>query len=130
MKIKLYAAPEARGKGDGSSFENAIGGLDAVIAASRTIEENVTVNLSPGVYQLENTLLLDERDSGTTFIGDNAVISGAAPLAAWKYAGDGIVYSEVSPSSRPTQFYVNGERREAAAPAFVVQNSVHIQPRF
>jgi len=112
VKVQIYAAPEACGTGDGSSPENAIGGLTAAVAESRKIDGDVTINLLPGTYALEKTLALDERDSGTTFFGDGAVITSGSALTEWQDAGDGVVYAEISALARPTQFLVNGENRD------------------
>ena len=114
MKIQLYAAPEALGTGDGSSAENAIGGLEEAVKASREIDGDVTVNLAEGEYYLRKTLKLTEEDSGTTFLGEGAVITSSLSITGWTDAGDGIVCADLSDSelTRFTQFYVNGTRRE------------------
>ncbi|MCR5263590.1 MAG: right-handed parallel beta-helix repeat-containing protein [Clostridiales bacterium] len=108
----LYVSPRGLGSGDGSTPENAVGGLPQAVSASRRIEGSVTLHLLPGKYALKETLLLDERDSGTKFTGHDAVITGCEAITDWRDAGSGIVYADLPPDVRFTQFYIGGERRE------------------
>ncbi|MBR4205583.1 MAG: right-handed parallel beta-helix repeat-containing protein [Clostridia bacterium] len=109
---QLFISPQKRGSGDGSTPENAICGLPNSVFAARGIDEAVELHLLPGEYALEETLVLDERDSGTSFVGHDAVVTGGKPLTDWHDAGEGIVWTKVPAEARFTQFFVNGERRE------------------
>ncbi len=111
MKL-LYVSPGRRGSGNGAAPESAIGGLPAAVAAARAAGEPVRLHLLPGEYVLEETLRLDERDSGTAFVGHGSVVSGGKAITEWHDAGDGVVYATLPPDARFTQFHVNGERRE------------------
>ena len=114
MKKQIFVSPKEYGRGEGSSPENAVGGLEKAVALSRENTEDVTLVLLPGEYLLTEPLRLDERDSGTEFRGENAVVTGVRHLADWQDAGDGIVCTEVPADARFTQFFVRGERRERA----------------
>ncbi|MBQ4290168.1 MAG: hypothetical protein II719_03125, partial [Clostridia bacterium] len=114
MKKQIYVSPKECGRGDGSSPDNAVGSFDRAVALSREITGDVTIVLLRGEYLLTETLRLGERDCGTTFRGENAVVTGGMPLADWREAGDEIVCTEVPADARFTQFFVRGERRERA----------------
>ena len=114
MKRKIYAAPGKLGRGDGTSPENAAGGLGRALELSREIKEDTLIVLLPGEYRLTSALRLDERDGGTEFTGEGAVVTGAAPVTGWREADDGIVCADVPADARFTQFFVGGERRERA----------------
>ncbi|HEX7260819.1 MAG TPA: right-handed parallel beta-helix repeat-containing protein, partial [Luteolibacter sp.] len=81
-----------------------------------------TVNLRGGRYELKSTLLLDDRDSGTTYRAyknEKPVISGGRRVTGWKQV-PGKPYWEASvPVSAGFtdwfwQLYVNGVRAERA----------------
>ena len=108
----IFVAPAACGLADGSSAENAIGGLVRGIEAARQAEKPVYVHLSAGEYILSETLRLDERDGDTTFLGDGAVITGGCCLCDWQDEGSGIVSTAVPADAHFTQLFVDGARRE------------------
>ena len=108
----IYAAPDTCGNGDGSSAEHAIGGLVAAVEAARRAQKPVAVHLAEGEYTLTETLVLDERDSYTAFIGEGAVITSGRRLTDWRDEGSDIVSAAVPADERFTQLFIDGERRE------------------
>ena len=112
MKTLIYASPVSCGRGDGSSTENAVGGIARALQLARSADGTKEIHLLPGEYVLEKTLTLDERDSKMTWIGNGAVISSRISIHDWHDAGEDIVYADLPSDAHFTQFYVNGERRE------------------
>ncbi len=92
---------------------------DAVRDDDRRLRCDVLVNLRGGDYRLEQTLVLDWRDSGANghdvvyraAPGERPVISGAIPVRGWSLhdAVLGIYRAYVGPQ-RTRQLYVNGAR--------------------
>ena len=102
------------------------GALEKIRAAKAAGDASAwTVRVKPGVYALDRTLLFTPVDSGTpqapvTWVGEKgAVISGGAPLAAWKDSGKGW-WSAPAPrgaDGKPVYFeqlWVNGRRANRA----------------
>ena len=65
-------------------------------------EKSSTVMLAPGVYRLTKTLALDERDSHTTYRGEDACITGsvAIPSSAVKPVTDPAILERLLPEVR------------------------------
>jgi len=63
---------------------------DAVRVAKETDAGPHTIRLAEGVFELMEPIILDERDSGTTYIGEGAktILSGGRVLDGWKKESD------------------------------------------
>ncbi|MBB6053604.1 PDZ domain-containing protein [Armatimonas rosea] len=77
-----------------------------------------TVTLRAGTYYLPETLVLTERDSGTTWRaarGEEAVVSGGTKLdLAWEPSRGGIWKAATPAGLTLDQLFVNGERQHMA----------------
>ena len=83
------------------------------------LTEAVNVMVRGGTYYLDETLVLDSRDSGTrghritwsAYEDEKPVISGGKPITNWvTYQGD-IQWATVTPGWRFIQLFLNGERQ-------------------
>jgi hypothetical protein len=79
--------------------------------------QNRTVNLAAGTYRLSQTLVLDNRDSGTSFQGPGsdapAIISGGVRITGWRLTDRARnVWSAPAPAAltNARQIYVDGVR--------------------
>ena len=76
--------------------------LERARDAARTAKGS-TVRLVPGTYRLAKTFMLDERDSGTTYVGDGkACITGGqeVPVAAARPVADPAILERLLPEVR------------------------------
>lgn len=112
MKHRIYVSPCGCGLLDGSSAANAVCGIASAVDAARSVDGDCEIYLLPGEYVLQETLRLDERDSGTSFVGENAVVTSAVTLGKGQDAGGGIVRFDVPADAQFTRFFINGELRE------------------
>ena len=89
---------------------------DAVRAAKETTDDRQFVHLAAGVYERTEPFGLDERDSGTIYIGagPDTVISGGRTLDGWKKESDEVWYVDLPKEDGRDwyfeQLFVNGRR--------------------
>jgi len=114
MEKILYVSVTGSGKMDGSGKENALAGIRQAVDAARNLEKPVTLQLLSGEYILQEPLVLDERDSFTSFVGENATISGGWHILKWDTEGNGILSAKVPAGAKPTRLYVNGKTTKRA----------------
>ena len=103
----IYASPTGCGTCDGTSPQNAVKGIFNAIDIARKTNEPRTISLLPGEYIFSETLKLDERDSNTSFSGENAVFSGGVKITDWTECGNGIVSTDIPSDATLTRLYVN-----------------------
>jgi len=78
---------------------------------------DVTIHLSAGTYYLYEPLRLRPEDSGLTFEGSQAVISGGMPIMGWKKQGKLLVADVPDFNGYPIDFrqlWVNGKKATRA----------------
>jgi hypothetical protein len=84
---------------------------------------DVTVNVRAGEYQVDSTLELDDRDSGSNGHDvvyrsvdgpGKAVLTGAKELTGWEPFRDGIYKTKVEPGQRFYTLFEDGARAEVA----------------
>ena len=78
---------------------------------------NIVIHIEEGIYTLQNTLIFNEKDSGTNgyavkYIGDNAVVSGGVQISNFSlYDADENIYAaEVPEGLNFRQVYVDGDK--------------------
>ncbi|KAK4212150.1 xylanase A [Rhypophila decipiens] len=86
---------------------------------ARSPNENITVNLAPGVYPLSAPLVLTEKDSGNNgasvnWVGPGAVISGGIEVTGWTVESNGIYSAKVPVGVKSRNLYVNGKAANLA----------------
>ncbi|KAM7192178.1 xylanase A [Rhypophila sp. PSN 637] len=86
---------------------------------SRSPNENITVNLAPGVYPLSAPLVLTEKDSGSNgasvnWVGPGAIISGGIEVTGWTAESNGIFSATVPIGTKSRNLYVNGKAANIA----------------
>ena len=84
---------------------------------SLSIGEPVNVYLRAGTYQQATGLTFNAADSGVTwqsYPGENAVISGGAPVTGWSLYSGGIYRANVGMGWNFRQLYVNGVHAQRA----------------
>jgi Right handed beta helix region/Fibronectin type III domain len=89
---------------------------DLVRSRNRAMTSDITVQLAPGTYRLNQPLILDARDSGTgghniVYTGTDAVISGGMRVTGW-VAGAKNLWSAPAPAGLKDtrQLYIDGAR--------------------
>ena len=90
---------------------------DAVRTVNGAMASDITVYLRGGTYQLPDTLVLDQTDSGTNghyvvykaYSGERPSISGGQKITGWVAVGNG-TYKAAVGELRFRQLYVNGVR--------------------
>ena len=90
---------------------------DAVRAVNKAMTSDITIYLRGGTYQLPDTLVLDQTDSGTNghnvvykaYSGERPIISGGQKITGWVAVGNG-TYKAAVGGLRFRQLYVNGVR--------------------
>jgi hypothetical protein len=94
---------------------------EVVRKINSSMQSNVVVYLRGGDYLLDDTLVFDQRDSGTNgfyivykaYPGEKPVVSGGQRITGWVSGGEGIYKAQVG-SLRFRQLYVNGKRATRA----------------
>ena len=89
---------------------------DAVRKMNSKMNQNITVYLRGGKYQLLNTVIFDSRDSGQNgysviykaYQNEKPVISGGTIIKNWLPAGKGLFKAQVEGEFR--QLYIKGKR--------------------
>lgn len=89
---------------------------DAIRAVNTNMAGDIIVNLHGGTYRLNETIVFDQRDSGTNNYkiiyraapGEKPIISGGTPVTGWTLVGNGIYKASVSGLPEFRQLYVNG----------------------
>jgi uncharacterized protein YjdB len=107
---------------------------EAVRAHNAGMTGDIVVYLREGVYVLENTLELDDRDSGTngyfvryrSYPGEKATISGGSQVTGWQLAdGERQIYKAfVGIGKQSRQLFVDGVRAVRARSAAGLTNPV------
>jgi hypothetical protein len=117
--INYFVSPNGNDKNPGTikkPFATIEAARDAVRKIGDDIKQDVIIYLRGGRYELKNTLLFDNRDSGKdgsqiiykAFESERPIISGGAEVKNWTPVGNGLFKAHVDAEFR--QFYVNGKR--------------------
>jgi len=103
----FYVAPNGNDANTGSR-DRPFATLDRARDAARRVKGS-TVHLAPGTYRRTKTFELNESDSGTTYMGQNARITGgvAIPVGAVKPVTDQGVLQRLPPMARGKVLEVN-----------------------
>jgi len=77
--------------------------------------KDVTINMAPGIYQLDETLMIRPEDSHTHFVAasGNVIISGGVKVTGWHRRGNLYVADVPDFNGRPLDFrqmWVNGKK--------------------
>ncbi|MDR0326885.1 MAG: right-handed parallel beta-helix repeat-containing protein [Planctomycetaceae bacterium] len=102
-----------------ATIERAIIAEREVTATTKPIPTH-TIHIAAGLYELKEPLILGERDSGISFIGEgtNTIISGGRSLDGWKKESDEIWYVDLPKEDGRDlyfeQLFVNGRRATRA----------------
>jgi len=118
----FFLAPDGNDLNPGSEA-SPFATLERARAAARQ-SQDATVILAPGSYRLTNTFALDEHDSGTTYRGQNARITGSVdiPAGAVKTVTDPATLDRLLPA-------VRGKVLEIDLRALGITNFGEIGPR-
>ncbi|WPJ97064.1 right-handed parallel beta-helix repeat-containing protein [Coraliomargarita algicola] len=103
----------------GSPFQTIEQARDTVRSINSNMTGDIVVYLRGGVYSLRDTLMLDERDSGTNgyrvvyrnYPQEEPIITGGQPISGWTDVGGGIyaasadsmAFNQLSVNSQPAQ---------------------------
>ncbi|MFE6735875.1 hypothetical protein [Microbacterium sp. NPDC057650] len=117
--IELFAAPDGRGMGCTAAAPCALPQAQARERIMLGAGKAVTVTLTPGRYDLADTLALTAKDSGTAGAPTvwraqkpgTVVVSGGSRITGWQRAADrdGVWVADVPAGSESRQLYVDGE---------------------
>ena len=122
---QLFASPD--GKGKQCEAHNPCS-LPSAQAKARTLapdmQEDLTITLAPGIYRLQQTLLLQSEDSGNNghvirWQGSpdgKTILDGATRVRGWKLVDKqkNLWRAAVPPGSNAQQLYINGVRAVSA----------------
>ncbi len=107
---KIYVSPT----GDDENAGSQLSPLKTLSAARDKARETGAdeIVLTEGEYVVSETLLLDERDSGVKWTGENAVVTSARRIMGWTlYDREKNIYKAGVPEGFKTrQLYFNGEK--------------------
>jgi Right handed beta helix region len=111
VPAEFFVAP-----GGSDEYPGTISAPFATLAHARDIARDhrpATIYLRTGRYQLDDTLQLDERDSGikwSAYRGEHAVISGGTPISGWTGPDAYGRWTAHTDVDNFRQLYVNGTR--------------------
>ncbi len=118
-RVYVDAAAQNNGNGKKNSPFNTIGQAKDYVRTLSKDKGDIVVEIADGFYELEHTLLFDERDSGNEncrisyVAADNAypVISrGKRIKGEWTSEGNGIYSVALDRDEKLRSLYVNGQR--------------------
>ena len=112
--MKIYVSPMGDDANAGT-LESPVKTLSAARDMARSVEGSSEIILSAGAYNLTQTLVLDARDSDTTWKaseGDKAIVTSAKPVTGWTlHDGEKNIYkASVEIGFNTRQLYFNGEK--------------------
>jgi parallel beta-helix repeat protein len=89
---------------------------DSIRSVNSNMTEDIIVYLRGGTYWLDDTLMFDQRDSGTNghniiyeaYPGERPILSGGSQITGWTLVGNGVYKAPIG-SLRFRQLYVNGK---------------------
>jgi hypothetical protein len=121
----FYVSPSGSDSNPGTlsaPFQTIQKARDAVRMINRNMTGDIMVYLRGGTYQLDDTIQLNELDSGTNgyrviyraYQTEVPVLTGGVPVTGWTLDSGGIYKATVSSVSNFRQLYVNGERAQRA----------------
>ena len=118
----FFVAPDGNDLNSGSEAKP-FATLVRARAFARQSKDSIVI-LKPGTYRLTNTFVLDERDSGTTYRGQNARITGSVgiPAGGVKAVTDPAILKRLLPA-------VRGKILEIDLRALGITNFGEIGPR-
>lgn len=114
---KLYVSLQGNDNKTGTKADP-LRTLYAARDMARQINDDVTVYIGEGVYQLDTPLYLDERDNGISFIGegsDKVTISGGKCVEGWEKVSDNIWRAPLCEPGIVRELYVDGKKANRAA---------------
>lgn len=82
-------------------------------ARKRNDKGTVTVSIGEGKYFIENPIQFDAEDSNVTYVGDNAILTGAKTLTnlEWKDYENEIKVADVDPGLGIDQLFIDGSQQ-------------------
>ena len=120
VMAEYYVSVDGDDNGDGSTeapFATVERARDEARKLTADMSGNILIHIGEGTYTLENTLIFNEKDSGTNgyavkYLGNNAVISGGTRIGNFAvYDVDKNIYSAKIPEGMNfRQVYVDGEK--------------------
>lgn len=114
----FYVSPEGNDKNDGTKLKPFLSIERAKKAVLDNLNEDCTVWLADGFYEIRKPIVFDAADFGnsnSTIIikaeaGAHTVISGGKLINGWTKNNDGLWVSEVKLNESPRELFVNGKR--------------------
>ena len=113
---RLYVSPNGNDSNSGT-LELPFCTLFAARDAARKIDDEVNIYLRGGMYFLDDTFILDERDSNTSYIAyeeEEPIVSGGKKLTSWEKVKDNIWRTSIDITS-VRELYINGVKANRAA---------------
>jgi hypothetical protein len=108
--FEIYVDPNAKENGSGTK-DKPFKTLEKARDLARTIDEHVNIYLIDGIYRLDKTFRLDQRDSNVAYKaypGEKPILSGGKIISDWQRHKNGIWKAKVDFNFR--QLYVNNKR--------------------
>lgn len=116
--LDIFVLPNGADTNDGSEASP----LKSIPAAQKAVQaqaaknsnENITVQLGPGIYMLTAPLRLTDKDSGKSgrpvqWVSRDAILSGGLEVTGWTAGSDGIYSANVPVGTKSRNLYVNGK---------------------
>jgi hypothetical protein len=124
ITTQYYVSPTGSNTNPGTisqPFKTIDKARQVVRSINQTMTGNIIVNLRSGTYELNQTLLFDQNDSGNSSLfkviyqsypGEKAVISGGRKISGWIPAPEksGVWKTNIGTGLQTRQLYVNGIR--------------------
>lgn len=113
---KLYVSPNGNDNNNGG-IDSPFRTLTAARDAARLTDDDINIYLRGGVYCQDDTFVLDERDSNTSYIAygdEEPIISGGKRLTGWEKVNDNIWRTAVDITA-VRELYIDGKKANRAA---------------